>query len=124
MKKIAVMAFATLLSACSMLAPQPISGTYKGTLPCADCEKIDAVLVLSQDNTYEYHTVYFKRGEQTPFSEKGKFSRHPNKSNVITLAMLNDVPPLTLKINADSAEFCDAKGNTVKGKEYKLRKTE
>lgn len=60
MKKMILVSIATLLSACSMLPPKSVSGTYEGTLPCADCEKIEAKLVLNADKTYQYNTLYFK----------------------------------------------------------------
>lgn len=119
MKKIAILTLATLLSGCSMLTQNHIAGTYKGTLPCADCEKIDAELILNQDGTYEYNTLYFKRGEQFPFTEKGKFSRNPQ--NDLTIRLENSAD-LTLKVTPEYAEFCDKYGNSVKGKEYKLKK--
>lgn len=122
MKKITLIAAATLLSACSTLSQPSISGIYKGILPCADCEKIEAVLVLNSDDTYEYNTVYFKRGEQSPFSEKGKFSRLPENPNIIRLEIVDEQPALTLKISENNAEFCDAEGNTVQGSHYVLSK--
>lgn len=120
MKKIAIITFATLLSACSIFPQQqPLSGIYAGTLPCADCEKIDAMLTLHQDGSYEYNTVYFKRGKSFPFNEKGKFSRSSDNHRTIRLESSAN---LTLKITDEYAEFCDEKGNSVNPHEYKLLK--
>lgn len=120
MKKIALIALATLLSACSALSTKSVSGTFTGTLPCADCEKIEAELVLNSDNSYEYHTVYFKKGKEFPFSEKGKFVWDKNKENVIHL---ENSGGLVLQINDTHAEFCGPDGNTIKGKsDYRLTK--
>lgn len=121
MKKIALIALSGLLGACSLLPQKNVSGTFKGTLPCADCEKIEAELVLNSDNTYEYHTVYFKKGQEHPFSEKGQYRWDKNKDNVIHLENSGN---LSLQINETYAEFCGPDGNTVKGKsDYRLNKT-
>lgn len=120
MKKIALIALAVLLGACSSFTQKSVSGTFKGTLPCADCEKIEAELVLSKDNTYEYNTVYFKKGQEHPFSEKGKFTWDQTKPNVIRLESMGN---LTLQISDTHAEFCGADGTPVKSKHsYKLTK--
>lgn len=117
MNKIAIIALTTLLGACSSFTSQPISGTYKGTLPCADCEKIEAVLTLNEDNTYEYNTVYFKRGKQLPFIEKGRYSRQAN------LIRLEESGHINLKVTEQYAELCDDKGNTVQSNHnYRLMK--
>ena len=62
MKKIALVLTSGLLGACSMLPNKNVAGTYQGELPCSDCDKIQAELVLNADNTYQYNTVYFKNG--------------------------------------------------------------
>ena len=49
------------------------SGAYRGVLPCADCEGIETVVVLTQDGTYSTQTRYL--GKAGPvFSERGRFS--------------------------------------------------
>ncbi|HAH60163.1 MAG: copper resistance protein NlpE N-terminal domain-containing protein [Lentimicrobium sp.] len=58
-------------------------GTYKGTLPCADCEGIITTLVLNADLTYELHTTYSGKSEQT-YTDKGKFTWN-DLGNIITL---------------------------------------
>ena len=62
MKKLTVIGFSALLGACSLLPQKNVAGTYQGDLPCADCEKIQAELILNTDSTYQYNTVYFKKG--------------------------------------------------------------
>ena len=66
MKKLTVIGFSALLGACSLLPQKNVAGTYQGDLPCADCEKIQAELILNADSTYQYNTVYFKKGKQYP----------------------------------------------------------
>lgn len=48
------------------------SGTYVGSLPCADCEGIDATVEINQDNTFKTNLVY-KGKKSKPFTESGNF---------------------------------------------------
>lgn len=38
------------------------NGTYKGTLPCADCEGIETELTLNLDGNYLYKATYLGKG--------------------------------------------------------------
>lgn len=49
------------------------AGTYKGTLPCADCEGITTTLSLYEDKTYHIVRKYDQE-EPGIFEEKGTFS--------------------------------------------------
>ncbi|WP_303818499.1 copper resistance protein NlpE [Actinobacillus minor] len=122
MKKIAVITLATLLGACSMLPKKNVAGTYQGELPCADCDKIQAELILNADNTYQYNTVYFKNSKEHAFTDKGKFTWDQNKSNVIRLEQ--DSGNLAFQVTDGYVEICDANGNVVKNSQlnYKLLK--
>lgn len=48
-------------------------GSYRGFLPCADCEGILTELTLSPDGTYALQRVYWGKDQQV-FSEKGTFT--------------------------------------------------
>lgn len=122
MKKLAILATTAVLGACSILPQQNVAGTYKGDLPCADCEKIQAELILNNDNTYQYNTVYFKNGKAHAFSDKGKFTREKNKNDTVRLEQ--DSGSLLFKVTDTYAEICDADGNVVKNSphNYKLSK--
>lgn len=58
------------------------SGTYEGTLPCADCPGIKATIELKNDNTFTQHFDYLDRDAK--FTETGKIEWHQN-GNSITL---------------------------------------
>ena len=122
MKKIALVLTAGLLGACSMLPTKKVAGTYQGDLPCTDCDKIQAELVLNADNTYQYNTVYFKNGKQHPFVDKGKFTWDKQKADVIRLEQ--DSGNMLLKVTDQYAELLDADGNSAQGSQlnYKLMK--
>lgn len=127
MKKIALIALATMLGACSSLSQKTVSGTFKGTLPCADCQKIEAELILNNDSTYQYSTVFFKNKEQHPFMEKGVYLWDEKKPNVIHLqsgkANNNSaLPDILLKISDTHVEMCDAEGKVPHGNNYRLLK--
>ncbi|QLB21245.1 hypothetical protein A6B43_06800 [Vespertiliibacter pulmonis] len=122
MKKIVLIALTTLLGACSTLPEKTISGTFKGTLPCADCQKIDAELILNKDKTYEYNTVYFKNKKQHPFSEKGAYIWDKNKADVIHLQP-GSTSEILLKVSDNYVEICDENGEAPQNNQYKLLKT-
>src|SRR5690606_18798136 len=37
------------------------AGTYRGVLPCADCEGIETVITLAEDGSFREHTRYLGR---------------------------------------------------------------
>lgn len=117
MKKTVCFALTALLSACSLLPSAQTPTTYEGTLPCVDCEKIEAKLTLYPDNRYEYQTVYFIRGQQHPFNETGQYD--PKQSKFITL---ENSGGLKLRVDQGYVEYCDHSGQSVKNANYKLNK--
>lgn len=50
------------------------SGTYKGILPCADCEGIETELELNKDNTFELDRKYLGKATETKDDSKGNFT--------------------------------------------------
>lgn len=58
--------------------PQSISdsidwaGTYRGILPCADCEGIETMLAITEEMTFHIKTRYLGKDE-TVFEQKGNF---------------------------------------------------
>ena len=49
------------------------AGTYRGVLPCADCEGIETIVVLADDGTYRTQSNYLGKGGTT-LSEQGRFT--------------------------------------------------
>jgi len=49
------------------------AGTYKGKLPCADCEGIETELMLHSDNTYMLSTTYLGKKDATGIKSNGKW---------------------------------------------------
>ena len=56
------------------------AGTFKGTLPCADCPGIDTTLVLNADGTYTLDTVY--QGKPGAFSTDGTWTTEAGDTTV------------------------------------------
>ena len=49
--------------------PAPISGTFEGTLPCADCSGIKTELVISEDGKFKLTETYMAKKEKQFVSE-------------------------------------------------------
>ena len=59
------------------------AGTYRGTLPCADCPGIETIVTLANDGTYRTRSRYLERSVPVS-SEQGRFSWNEG-GNTITL---------------------------------------
>jgi copper homeostasis protein (lipoprotein) len=59
------------------------AGTYRGELPCADCEAIKTTVTLDSNGTYQSKAEYVGRSG-SPLVEKGKFTWNA-AGNTITL---------------------------------------
>lgn len=66
------------------------NGTYKGVLPCADCEGIETELELNADKTYELKETYLGKGDGKAFESKGSFQFDANNTSVIKLDKTGD----------------------------------
>ncbi|MDO4697534.1 MAG: copper resistance protein NlpE N-terminal domain-containing protein [Pasteurellaceae bacterium] len=128
MKKLSLVIALGLLAACSSQSDKELSGIYQGTLPCGDCEKIEAKLILKQDKTYQYHTVYHKGNIRYPFLEVGTYKWDRHKQNTIRLQVLKNqrkdiLADIMLKVSENEVELCDAEGNSSSiPQHYKLRR--
>jgi len=100
------------------------SGTYEGTLPCADCSGMETQLILNQDQTYSLSTKYQGKSEEV-FNRKGVFQWN-GEGNAIKLKM-DGKPSLDhqyLFIEKGLLKL-DRKGNKMDGNlkdQYKLTK--
>jgi len=65
-------------------------GTYKGILPCADCEGLETVICINENNTYNVKTKYQGKGEKV-FEQKGTFSWN-KEGNTIVLDEVENGP--------------------------------
>ncbi|MEK8180135.1 copper resistance protein NlpE N-terminal domain-containing protein [Flavobacterium buctense] len=65
-------------------------GTYKGILPCADCEGLETVICINENNTYNIKTQYQGKGDKV-FEQKGTFSWN-KEGNAIVLEDVKNGP--------------------------------
>jgi heat shock protein HslJ len=65
-------------------------GSYKGTLPCADCEGIATEITLGKDLSYSIKTTYIGKAAK-PTEEKGNFG-WDGAGNTITLKGIANRP--------------------------------
>lgn len=49
------------------------AGTYKGVVPCADCEGIETSITINADSTYSIDTKYLGKGEGKINNIKGNW---------------------------------------------------
>lgn len=97
------------------------AGTYKGMLPCADCEGIETEITLKADKTYSISRRYL--GKKTdPFTAAGNFAW---KDGVrIKLENISSGPSEYV-VGEGQLTQLDMEGKLVKGlvaKKYKLTK--
>ena len=58
-------------------------GTYKGILPCADCEGLDTEIAINENTTFSIKTKYQGKGDKV-FVQKGHFTWN-KKGDIIIL---------------------------------------
>lgn len=98
-------------------------GTYKGTLPCADCLGIRMEIDLRKDSTYQLKTTYLGKGDEKPLLKEGTYSWNKSDS-LITLIGVTDQPN-KYQVGSNSISQLDMDGTKVLGlsaKRYILRK--
>ncbi|NLU93976.1 copper resistance protein NlpE N-terminal domain-containing protein [Chitinophaga sp. Ak27] len=78
----------------------PITGTYQGTLPCADCPGMDYQISLYDDHTFSELVAYQGRGQEVATVETGSW-RQTSDSTVI------------IHKKTDSSSFLAAEGKLL-----------
>lgn len=147
-KKLSVFAFALLLVSCAPKAKQTeeatdvqttaeaptapdmhtaqisldYAGTYKGTLPCADCEGIETELTLTDDGKYTLKMTYLGK-EETSFEKSGTYSWKEDGSTIV-LSDITDAPNQYF-VGENRIFQLDMEGNRITGEiaeKYVLKK--
>ncbi len=129
-KNFAFLLFALLLLS-SAATPQDTSqtsldwhGTYKGILPCADCEGVKTVLTIRQDHTYLLEITYLGKAAE-PLTYEGSFAWAADGGTIY----LNDLSdrPNRFFIGENFVSQLDLEGQRVTGAledQYKLNKVQ
>ena len=85
-------------------------GTYKGTLPAADCPGIQTTLTLKPDGTYSLHLKYIDRDSE--FDEQGTYTV---KENLLTLTPSDNEDVQYYKVEENRVRRLDAEKQPVTG---------
>lgn len=98
------------------------SGTYKGILPCADCEGIDTELQINDDGTFVLTEEYLGK-EAGTLTYEGKFNWNAAGN---TIAVPNDSDAVEQYFVAENQLFrLDSEGQRITGdlaEKYVLKK--
>ncbi len=89
------------------------NGTYKGILPCADCEGIETSLTLNPDLTYVLFTNYLGRNDALEEEKKGTFT-WDEKGSIISLGNITSGPN-QYKIGENRIWHLDMNGQMITG---------
>lgn len=87
-------------------------GTYKGILPCADCEGLDTEIVINENETYKIITKYQGKGNKN-FIKKGNFTWNKN-GNTIILSNVENEPKYYL-VGKNTLTQLDLSGQKITG---------
>jgi copper homeostasis protein (lipoprotein) len=99
------------------------NGTYKGIVPCADCEGIETTLVLNLDRTFSLQTKYLGKTNSVGLDIKGNFTWN-RAGNTITLGGIKEAPAQYL-VGENHLRQLDMSGQKITGaleEKYLLKK--
>ena len=97
-------------------------GTYRGTIPAADCQGIEMTLTLQADGRFEQTWNYLER--EGIFTERGPYKI---EGNLLTLRPDGDGVPLYYKVEENRLRKLDASRRPIEGElasYYVLQKIE
>jgi uncharacterized lipoprotein NlpE involved in copper resistance len=99
------------------------AGSFKGTLPCADCPGIDSTLELKGDGSYATHDVYQERDAR--FDSTGTWTvEEAGKRIRLDPDSKDEVDRLYEVASNDELRMLDGDGKAIQGGlDYGLRRT-
>jgi heat shock protein HslJ len=98
-------------------------GTYKGIVPCADCEGIETTITIGLDSSYTLTKVYLGKKDSKPIEKKGKFIWDAYGGSILLDGITN--APDKYKVGENVLIQLDLNGNTITGDnaaKYRLTK--
>jgi len=98
------------------------AGTYKGTIPCADCPGIDESIEIKADGTFKLVDHYQER-KDGHFEEEGTYEWDATGNKIIL--SLKDGGKKHLAVHEGSLLLLDQEGNEITGalaENYRLKK--
>jgi len=97
-------------------------GTYKGTLPCADCEGIETEITFNADETYKMTMKYKGKGDKV-FEEIGDYGWKEDGKTLMLEGI--DSAPVLYGVEENKLIHLDQDGKRITGpmgKNYELIK--
>jgi uncharacterized lipoprotein NlpE involved in copper resistance len=88
------------------------TGTYKGVVPCADCEGIFTQIKVGADSTFELTLQYKGKGDGRPVVSKGTYTW--KDGNTISLAGVTGGAFL-YKVEENKLRQLDTEGRKIEG---------
>lgn len=88
-------------------------GTYKGVLPCADCQGIETEIILYKDKRYSKKTKYPGKDSPRVFEQTGTFV-WDSTGSVIQLNSIKNAPT-KYKVGENYLQQLDLEGDEIKG---------
>lgn len=98
-------------------------GTYKGTVPCADCEGIETIIELKADETFEVQTVYLGKSDEV-FTVSGHYHWNDDGRSIHLHGIENG--PSSYLVGENQLIQLDIEGKWITGslaEKYVLKKT-
>jgi heat shock protein HslJ len=98
------------------------AGTYRGTIPCEDCDGIETTISLSREKTYTRSMIFIGKSTE-PISETGSFSFTEDGNAVVLEAAEGS---RMYKLGENALIHLDNDGNVITGElseAYRLEKS-
>lgn len=90
-------------------------GTYKGVLPCADCEGIGTTLVIERNGEYELTSNYLtEKSDDTEWIDRGMIKWDETGSNITLISTL-DTEKRQFKVGENQLFYLDEEGQVIEG---------
>ncbi|SNR58210.1 copper resistance protein NlpE [Flavobacterium sp. ov086] len=61
------------------------AGTYKGILPCADCEGIEQEITINEDETFSIKKTYLGKTKDNKFTDAGTITWNKEGNTITTI---------------------------------------
>lgn len=99
-----------------------VVGTYRGTLPCADCPGIEVTLTLYADGRFQRRSLYQERGSS--FDESGRWSLDAASGKIhLDTETDDDADGWMQRVDANELRMLDNDGNRIDSTlNYSLRR--